>query len=99
MTPEMFAVLAGLVAIVGGALIRDRYIFKEISTGDDKLHERVNKIREEFVRRIDLDDHLVRIEKSIAGLLEEQKTTNKRIDEFMVAMASDTNDRRAHARK
>lgn len=52
------------------------------------LHERINKTRDEFVRRDDLDGHLARIEKSISGMHEEQKGTNKRIDEFMTAMAS-----------
>lgn len=86
-----------ILTLVGGAIARDRYISASIATGDkavrdemdkkiDVVHERVNKTRDEFVRRDDLDGHLARIEKSIAGMHEEQKITNKRIDEFMTEM-------------
>ena len=86
-----------VIVIVGGIIARDRYLLLTISTGDaslqkeldrrtDVLHERVNKTRDEFVRREDLDGHLQRIEGAMRGMHEEQKGTNKRIDEFMNAM-------------
>lgn len=88
-----------LVACVGGIIARDRYLSATIVSGDkaireemdkkiDVCHERINKTRDEFVRRDDLDAHMTRIEKSIAGMHDEQKGTNKRIDEFMTAMLS-----------
>lgn len=56
------------------------------------LHERVNKIRDEFVRRDDLDQHLGRIEKNLNQMYIEQRETNQRIDGFMSAMVGN-NDR------
>lgn len=89
----------GFVACIGGLIARDRYISAAITSGDKAVrdemsrdigvcHERINKTRDEFVRRDDLDGHLARIEKNIVGMHNEQKETNKRIDEFMTAIAS-----------
>jgi septal ring factor EnvC (AmiA/AmiB activator) len=33
-----------------------------MKAGDDRLHERVNKVREDYVRRDDLDKHLTRLD-------------------------------------
>lgn len=96
---DVAVLLFGFVACIGGLIARDRYISAAIATGDKAVrdemiketgvcHERINKTRDEFVRRDDLDGHLARIEKSIAGMHDEQKGTNKRIDEFMTVMAS-----------
>jgi uncharacterized protein with von Willebrand factor type A (vWA) domain len=89
-----FGTLFALVCCVGGVVARDRTILRLISEGDSKvqaatekkmdvLHERVNKTRDEFVRRDDLDGHLSRIEKSIGIMHEEQRDMNKRLNEFI----------------
>lgn len=99
-----------ILALIGGAIARDRYISASISAGDkavrdemdkkiDVVHERVNKTRDEFVRRDDLDGHLARIEKSIAGMHDEQKITNKRIDEFMTEMLKHATNGNANGSK
>jgi len=86
-----------IVAIVGGLIARDRALMRQISDGDAavqklsdghvaNLHERINKTRDEFVRRDALDGHLARIDKNIAGMYAEQNETNRRIDEFMATM-------------
>lgn len=88
-----------VIICVGGIIARDRYIAGTIATGDkairdelnrnvDVCHERINKTRDEFVRRDDLDAHMTRIEKTMSGMHEEFKGTNKRIDEFMTAVLS-----------
>lgn len=96
---DVAVLIFGFVACIGGLIARDRYINAAITNGDKAVrdemtkdigvcHERINKTRDEFVRRDDLDGHLARIEKSIVGMHDEQKGTNKRIDEFMTAIAS-----------
>lgn len=43
-----------------------------IRDGDDKLHERVNRVRDEYVRRVDLDGHLARIDKKLDEMQKKQ---------------------------
>lgn len=48
-----------------------------MKTGDDNLHERVNRLRQDvsdnYVRRIDLDGHLRRIDDTMKQILLDQK--------------------------
>lgn len=37
---------------------------RAIGDGDDKLHERINRVRDDYVRRVDLDGHLSRFDKN-----------------------------------
>lgn len=105
MTAEIIGWGLTIVALIGGIIARDRFILTAISNGDkacrddaerryDVLHERVNKTRDDFVRRDDLDNHMTRIEKTIASMHDEQKETNKRIDNFMATLVNNK-DRQA----
>lgn len=97
-----------IVTIVGGAWARDRQItnmihrnyeetMSAIKSGDDVLHERVSRVREDmnvgYVRREDLDGHLVRIERSIgdlrADMKDERKETHQRLDLLITALSKD----------
>jgi len=94
-----------LVALIGGVVARDRQItgmirdnhnamLTETKTGDDTLHERINRTRDEvsnnYVRRVDLDGHLRRIEKQVSELRhdmkDERRETNKRLDVLLAAI-------------
>lgn len=86
------------ITCVGGLIVRDRAVLAIIAAGDKAvrdeistelktLHERINKTRDEFVRRDDLDTHLKSIEQSISRMYDEQRQTNHRLDGFMTAMA------------
>lgn len=101
---------AGLiVVIVGGVIARDRAITnmihtnheetaKAIKEGDDGLHERINRTRDDmsnhYVKRTDLDGHLQRIEKGVAEMRtemrEERRDTNQRLDAVLAAISSGT---------
>ena len=102
----LIGVVGLVVAIVGGIIARDRAIVKmihnnsdeaskAIKEGDDTLHERINRTRDEmhdqFVRRADLDGHLSRIEKGVTDLRAEMQTerreTNSRLDAVLQAVA------------
>lgn len=87
-----------VIAIFGAAVARDRALQSQISNGDEAakkaaqdeakiLHERINKTRDEFVRRDDLDTHMKRLEDLHRMVYDEQKRTNERLDGFMAAVA------------
>lgn len=73
-------------------------VVRELSRQHDEhvaaLYERINKTRDEFVRRDDLDGHLSRIEKNIVGMRDELRENNHRMDEFMKIVL--TNQQRGH---
>lgn len=52
---------------------------KALKDGDDHLHERVNRIRDEYVRRVDLDGHLSRIDTTLREIREDQKEMNRAV--------------------
>lgn len=80
-----------LVGLIGGVIARDRQLSKMITEGDDKLHERVNRVRDEFVRRDDLDNHIHRLDKSIDQLSkdirDQSAETTKRLDALIAVMS------------
>lgn len=63
-----------------------------ISEGDDKLHDRVNRVRDEYVRRTDLDSHLQRLDKNVddlrADIKQSRTEMNQRLDALIAAMKS-----------
>lgn len=112
MDGHIFELLVGwgltVVIIVGAAIARDRALQKQITDGDAAirdtalkedavLHERINRTRDEFVRRDDLDQHMKRIEGNLEKMYTEQRETNQRIDGFMAAMVG-SNERPAKGR-
>lgn len=44
-----------------------------IKDGDDKLHERVNRVRDEYVKRVDLDDHIRHLRDSMRDMRAEER--------------------------
>ncbi len=90
---EIIGVGGIIVAMVGGFIVRDRMVARVISEGDGKLHARIDRVKDEYVRRDDLSDHIVRIEKSVDAMKEEQRRTNdeqrrtnERIDKILAAV-------------
>lgn len=96
-----------LVTIIGGVIARDRAITnmihtnheentKAIKDGDDVLHERINRTRDDlsngYVRRADLDGHLGRIETRIGemrqDMKDERRETNARLDVILAAVTT-----------
>lgn len=86
-----------LAALVGGMIIRDRQVMKAIGDGDERerkhtdeltaeLHKRINRMQENYARRDDLDKHMETIEGMVNSIRDEQRETNRRIDELLRAM-------------
>jgi SMC interacting uncharacterized protein involved in chromosome segregation len=71
---------------------------KSIKEGDDGLHERINRTRDDlsnhYVKRTDLDGHLQRIEKGVSEMRtemrEERRDTNNRLDAVLAAISNGT---------
>lgn len=77
----------GLFTAVGGLIVRDRQVMKSINDGDEKLHERINNVQANYVRRDDLNGHIQSIENNVRSMREEQRETNRRIDAVLGALA------------
>ncbi|MCY1370286.1 hypothetical protein D9M69_573730 [compost metagenome] len=90
--------LIGLATGLGGtftvALIATfRSLSSSIRDGDNQLHERVNRVRDEYVRRVDMDDHVKQFRDGIKEMRDEtregMKETNKRLDQVLAVLAQD----------
>uniref|UniRef100_A0A914Z417 Uncharacterized protein n=1 Tax=Panagrolaimus superbus TaxID=310955 RepID=A0A914Z417_9BILA len=70
-----------------------RSLAASIKTGDDQLHERVNRVRDEYVRRVDLDGHVSQLRDGMKELKDEArdstKETNKRLDQVLAVLVKD----------
>jgi uncharacterized protein YlxW (UPF0749 family) len=95
----------GLLTVVGGIIVRDRALIAMftamVQTARDEaekeaktLHERINRVRDEYTRRSDLDQHVTSMQSSIQNLAAEVRThtsqTNQRLD-ALVAVLIKTN--------
>jgi uncharacterized protein YciW len=105
MTDEAIWIIStgfGLVTLIGGIIARDRYILglisknhegsiKAIQDSSEKTNERMAKIKDEYVRRIDLDGHIMRLDGSIKALSGEMRSstaqTNQRLDAILAHFA------------
>lgn len=61
--------------------------------GDDVLQDRLNRVRDEYVRRSDLDGHIQRLDNNVKDLREElretRKETNSRLDVILASLTRD----------
>lgn len=102
MTASELYALAGFIgviaAIVGTIVTLNRSTHKAISDGDNQLHERVNRVRDEYVRRVDLDSHMTRIETNVKELRDENREgtreINRRLDTVLTTLQPKTQPRR-----
>lgn len=97
--PEWLVVLLAvggfLTPVILASMARDRTLVSMIATGrevsekaiqmaSDHIHDRINRIRDDYVRRDDLQGHLVRIDKQFdemrAQIQRGQETTEKKLD-------------------
>lgn len=83
--------LGFVVTLVFAAAGYSRHVSHMIKTGDDALHERINRVRDEYVRRVDLDAHLADVKNQIRDLRQDikegQKDTNDRLDTLLASVS------------
>ncbi|RBO91013.1 hypothetical protein [Pseudochrobactrum asaccharolyticum] len=75
-----------MIALVGSF----RSLSATMKDGDDQLHERINRVRDEYVKRVDHDAQMNEIKKNIKEIRDElrdgTKETNKRLDQVLAAL-------------
>lgn len=83
--------IAFIVALIGTF----RSLSASIKEGDDELHARVNRTRDDYVRRVDLDSHINQLREGVKELKDETREsareTNKRLDQVLAALAQEKN--------
>lgn len=71
-----------------------RSLSASIKSGDDQLHDRVNRICDEYVKRVDSDDHVRQLRDGMKDMQDETreglKETNKRLDLIVAVLARNT---------
>ena len=92
---QFSAAINTLCIFFGGSLLTAfRSLSASIKTGDDRLHERVNRVRDEYVRRVDLDDLVAQLRDSVRELRDETREasrgTNTRLDQVLAVLAKNT---------
>jgi hypothetical protein len=91
----VISTLVALLALVGGVIARDRYILNVISKShEDALkaiqqatqnnNDRIDRVKDEYVRRVDLDGRISHLDSTLKGLTSEMRSsataTNQRLD-------------------
>ena len=75
-----------MIALVGSF----RSLSATMKDGDDQLHERINRVRDEYVKRVDHDAQMNEIKMNIKEIRDElrdgTKETNKRLDQVLAAL-------------
>jgi len=62
----------------------DKDLGRAIKAGDDNLHERLNRVREDYVSRREHDEHMIRIDKT----LDEIKASQGKVIELLTNRSS-----------
>lgn len=82
----------GVIAMLGAYIARDRAVFKSIREGDAALDARIDRVKDDYVRRVDLESHITHLEKSLNEIREDQRhhhsELNKRFDRLMEIMST-----------
>ena len=75
------------LSIAGYVIAALRALSQQIKTGDDGLHERVNRFRDEYVRRDDMQDYMKRFDDTLRDMRTENRQlhdqTNSRLDKVL----------------
>lgn len=93
--------LGFLLSLIALVATYTRYVSNMIKVGDDNLHHRVNQTRDEYVKRVDLDAHISRVESRMRDLREELRSdvkdikdeikgTNARLDAVLAKLSERT---------
>lgn len=51
--------------------------------GDKELHQRINRTRDDYVRRVDLDAHMSRIDGTLAEIRRDQRSLLDRLEKII----------------
>lgn len=72
------------LGIAGYVIAALRALSNQIKTGDDALHARINRVRDDYVKKEDFNAQIARVDSNIRDFREENrefhKETNQRLD-------------------
>lgn len=78
-----------IIALIGS----DKSISASIKAWDDALHKRINRTRDDYVRRVDLAGHVNQLRHGLKELKDETREigreANKRLDQVLAGIAQD----------
>jgi hypothetical protein len=93
------AAIIGVVALVGGFIVRDRQVMKAIGEGDGKIHDRVDDcvtkqdlqrveektdmIVKEYVQKSDLESQLEPMKTTLSQISVSIRESNRRMDKIL----------------
>ena len=69
-------VVLGLVGLVIGAF---RNLANRITASSEKLHGRIDEVKDRYVRRDDLDQHINRLDRNIGEIREEMRANHSQV--------------------
>ena len=75
--------LGSVAALLGGVIVRDRQVHRTIAAGDEKLHLRVNRIQDVYVRREEFNQRMHSLENTLNQMRQEQMAFNTRLDTLL----------------
>lgn len=82
-----------VVSFIIALIASFRSLAASIKSGDDALHERINRTRDDYVRRVDLDGHINQLRDGMKELKEETRESaremNKRLDQVLEVLVKD----------
>ena len=101
---RIVTVAIGIATVIGGLLMRDRHMLATIRKGDedalrhsregdDRLHERINRVRDEYVRRDDHDRSQDALRELLMDIRQGQAELNRRIDQVLTRNGGGGGDR------
>lgn len=80
----LMGVAVAFTALVGGVVTRDRQMAKQIRDSEDRMHDRINKVKDDYVKRSDMEACMARISDDVSRLRDEiredRQATNQRLD-------------------
>lgn len=77
-----------LLGLLGGYIARERQLLKLIKDGDDEISKRLTRVQAEYVRKEDLNGHIIRLEQSIDAMRNDFRETNRRIDSLLLVLSN-----------
>lgn len=87
MTLDTILVALGVAAaLIGGVIMRDRQVHRTIAAGDEKLHIRVNRMQDDYVRREEFNQRMHSIETMLGQMRQDQVAFNSRIDSILATL-------------
>jgi hypothetical protein len=88
----LIAISASMIVSFIIALVSSfRSLSATIKEGDDQLHERINRVRDEYVKRVDHDAQMNQLRDTVKEIRDElregTRETNKRLDQVLAALS------------